>query len=120
MLRLDVSVHVTPGSALRAIRGIHTLVWAFFASAILAMPVAAWQRRFGWFLALTGLVFVEVIVLALNKMRCPLTGVAARYTSERQANFDIYLPVWLARYNKEIFGSLFVFGLLLGLVRWLR
>ncbi|MEW5983479.1 MAG: hypothetical protein AB1806_14090 [Acidobacteriota bacterium] len=25
----------------------HTIVWAFFASAILAIPVAAWYRRFG-------------------------------------------------------------------------
>jgi len=94
-------------------------VWAFFAGAILAIPVAAWQRRFGWFLALTGVVLVEVGVLAFNRMRCPLTAVAARYTPDRAPNFDIYLPVWLARYNKEIFGTLFVAGVLLGAVRWL-
>lgn len=95
----------------------HTIVWAFFASAILAIPVAAWYRRFGLFLVLTGIVMVEVLVLALNGMRCPLTGVAARYTDDRRDNFDIYLPLVIARYNKEIFGSLFVLGLLLGLVR---
>lgn len=95
----------------------HTIVWAFFASAILAIPVAAWYRRFGLFLVLTGIVMVEVLVLALNGMRCPLTGVAARYTDDRRDNFDIYLPLVIARYNKEIFGPLFVLGLLLGLVR---
>lgn len=110
---------ITPVFALRAIRWIHTIVWAFFASAVLAIPVAAWQRRFGLFLGLTGIVLVEVAVLAVNQMRCPLTAVAARYTPERHANFDIYLPRWLAQYNKEIFGSLFVLGLLVGLVRWL-
>ena len=26
---------------------------------------------------------------------------------DRSANFDIYLPLWLARHNKTIFGSVF-------------
>ena len=58
------------------------------------------------------------IVLGVNAWRCPLTGVAARYTDQRQDNFDIFLPVWLARYNKEIFGTLFVLGLLVTASRW--
>ena len=41
----------------------------------------------------------------------------ARYTDDRRPNFDIYLPSWLARYNKQIFGSLFAAGILLVLVR---
>jgi hypothetical protein len=28
----------------------------------------------------------------------------------RRDNFDIYLPLWLARRNKAIFGALFVLG----------
>ncbi len=112
-------MNLTPLVALRAIRLIHTIVWAFFACAVLAIPVAAWQRRFELMLWLTGIVFVEVIVLLVNRFRCPLTGVAARYTTEREPNFDIYLPTWLAQYNKEIFGSIFVAGLALGVVRWL-
>lgn len=111
--------HFTPRVALCLIRWVHTIVWAFFASAVLAIPVAAWQGRFTLLLWLTGIVLIEVIVLVVNQFRCPLTGVAARYTSERQPNFDIYLPSWLAKYNKEIFGSIFVAGLVLGLVRWL-
>ena len=95
----------------------HTIVWAFFAGAILAMPFAVWFGRFGLFLLLAGVVMVEVAVLAFNRMRCPLTAVAARYTDDRRDNFDIYLPLVVARYNKEIFGSLFVVGLLYGLVR---
>lgn len=61
---------------------------------------------------------VEVAVLALNAWRCPLTGVAARYTDDRRDNFDIYLPLWLARYNKHIFGSLFVGGILAAWALW--
>jgi hypothetical protein len=47
-----------------------------------------------------------------------LTAVAARYTSNRADNFDIFLPVWLARYNKAIFGLLFVGALVYTLVAW--
>ena len=49
-------------------------------------------------------------VVAVNRGRCPLTDWAARYTSNRADNSDIFLPIWLARYNKVIFGSLFVAG----------
>ncbi len=37
-----------------------------------------------------------------------MTDWAARFTEDRADNFDIYLPNWLARYNKAIFGTLFV------------
>lgn len=58
------------------------------------------------------------MVLLVNRWSCPLTAVAARYTADRRPNFDIYLPEWLARYNKEVFGTLFVAGLLYSLARW--
>jgi hypothetical protein len=38
--------------------------------------------------------------------------------SFRAANFDIYLPLWLATYNKHVFGPLFVAGILVALYRW--
>jgi hypothetical protein len=44
---------------------------------------------------------------------------AERYTANRSDNFDIFLPVWLARNNKLIFGSLFAVSEVLLLVRWL-
>ena len=37
---------------------------------------------------------------------------------DRRENFDIYLPVWLAKYNKLIFGSLYVASVAFALVRW--
>jgi hypothetical protein len=49
-------------------------------------------------------------VLAINGGKCPLTDLAARYTTDRVHNFDIYLPNWLAQHNKIIFGALFVAG----------
>ena len=98
---------------------LHTVVWAFFAGCIVALPVFAWVGRLRTATLFATLVLIEVLVLALNAWRCPLTPIAARYTSDRRANFDIFLPEWLARFNKEIFGTLYTAGLLLLLTRWL-
>ena len=57
-------------------------------------------------------------MLLFNKFRCPLTAVAARYTDDRRDNFDIYLPEWLARHNKIIFGTLYFAGVAFALTRW--
>jgi hypothetical protein len=93
-------------------------VWAFFAGSIVAIPVLAALRRLGAALVFIAIVLVEVVVLAVNGMRCPLTGVAARYTEDRRDNFDIYLPEWLARYNKHIFGTLYVLAVLYTAAQW--
>ena len=58
------------------------------------------------------IIVLEGIVLAAFKMSCPLTIVARRYSDSTKDNFDIYLPCWIARYNKVIFTSLFVLGLI--------
>ena len=105
-------------AALRKVKLLHTVAWAFFAGCILLVPLAAWQRRFDFALVLIMIVTVEVAVLVWNRFKCPLTDVAARYTDDRRDNFDIYLPLWLARYNKHIFGSLFAAGILFTLIQW--
>jgi hypothetical protein len=118
-MQAQQATHVRSGP-LVAIKAAHTLVWALFAGCIVAIPFASWQgehRAAAWLMAI---VFVEVAVLALNRMRCPLTGWAGRYTDDRRDNFDIYLPLWLARRNKLIFGALYVAGSAFALVRWLR
>jgi ABC-type uncharacterized transport system permease subunit len=96
----------------------HTVAWAVFAGCILAIPVFAWRGELGVAAVLIAIVSAEVIVLVVNGMRCPLTGIAARYTDDRRDNFDIYLPPWLAKYNKIIFGTLFAAGVLLTVARW--
>jgi hypothetical protein len=101
-----------------AIKLLHTVVWALLAGCILALPVLAAKRRFAWCGILTVIILVECGVLALNRGRCPLTDLAARYTHNRADNFDIYLPLWLARHNKQIFGGLFVVNELI--VLWFR
>ncbi|HVA01252.1 MAG TPA: hypothetical protein VMV34_06290 [Terriglobia bacterium] len=109
----------SPASALIAIRLLHTAVWAVIAGCIGALPGVALMGRLDWAAALSVIVLVECGVIGLNKGRCPLTNVAVRYTENRADNFDIYLPRWLARNNKGVFGALFVAGELVVLWRWL-
>jgi polyferredoxin len=104
---------------LRAIRLLHTAVWAVFAGCIVAIPVLTWLGRFRAAAVLAAVVLSEVAVLWLNGWNCPLTAVAARYTDDRRANFDICLPEWLARYNKEIFGPLYAIGVAYLVARYL-
>jgi hypothetical protein len=107
-----------PSTTLVVIKVMHTFVWAIFVACIVAIPIMSWLGRHSaaaWFAAI---VAAECIVLVVNKMRCPLTSVAARYTEDRSANFDIYLPQWLARHNKLIFGALYLAGIVYFVVRW--
>ena len=96
----------------------HTIIWAFLVACILAIPLLGWADRYREAMWLTGIVFAEIFVLILNDWQCPLTGLAARHTDDRRDNFDIYLPTWLARHNKVIFGSLFVAGEVTVILRW--
>ena len=107
-----------PVAALRSIKLLHTAVWLLFAVCIMAIPILGYVGRFRQAAWLVCIVMMEVLVLVFNGLRCPLTDVASRYTQDRRDNFDIYLPVWIARHNKSIFGILFVLGSLFTLARW--
>lgn len=113
-------VEMNPAARLQAVKILHTLVWAFFAGCIVAIPMASWHGQHRVALGLVAVVFIEVLVLVFNRWSCPLTGVAARYTDDRQPNFDIYLPRWLAQYNKQVFGALYVGGTVYAGLAWAR
>src|SRR4051812_49175252 len=99
---------------------LHTVIWAMLAGCIVALPVAAHRQRFDVAFILTAIILTECGILGLNHGRCPLTDVATWYTQDRRASFDIFLPAWLARYNKTIFGTLFVINELIVLWYWAR
>jgi hypothetical protein len=106
--------HDADARALLAVKMVHTIVWAFFVACIVAIPVLTWRGELVGATVFAGIVLVEVLVLAVNHWSCPLTPVAARFTEDRRANFDIFLPEWLARHNKVVFGGLYLAG-----VAWL-
>lgn len=107
-------------AALKAIKAAHMIVWALFAGCIFAIPFASWFGQHRVAVGFAAIVFAEVVVLVFNHWRCPLTSVAARYTDDRRENFDIYLPEWLAKYNKLIFGALYFASVAFALARWAR
>jgi hypothetical protein len=103
------------------IKFLHTLVWVFFVAIILYVVYSGITGRITSFTWVSiGLVLVEGLVLLIFKMFCPLTVIARRYSDSKKANFDIFLPEWLAKYNKEIFTSIYVIGVVLVLLRYFR
>ncbi len=107
-------------SILIGIKLLHTIVWLGFVACIVAVPFAAEFRHFRAAVIFSCVILVECMILAVNRCRCPLTNLAEAFTKERADNFDIYLPLGVARYNKVVFGSLFVAGEIFALVQWFR
>jgi hypothetical protein len=92
------------------VKTVHTFTWGIFVLAIFAIPAVTVLGDLHSAIWLSVVVWIEVFVLIINHMRCPLTGIAERYASNRADNFDIFLPTWLARNNKLIFGTAFAAG----------
>jgi hypothetical protein len=99
---------------LTRIKLLHTIIWAIMAAAILYILYCGIIGRLTILTWISlALALGECVVIVLNKWTCPLTPLAAKHTDSREPNFDIFLPRWLAQYNKEIFGTILVVGLLL-------
>jgi len=90
------------------IKSIHTLIWLFFNVVIFYLLYAVIINKIDlWVWVCIGLVLIEGLVLLAFKWFCPLTVIARKYSDSAQANFDIFLPHWLAKYNKLIYTSIF-------------
>jgi hypothetical protein len=105
---------IRPASKLVLIKSIHTLIWAIMVCIIAYVVysgVSGDVTVYSW-LAVAA-VITEGLVLWMFKGKCPLTVWARNYSDSQKDNFDIYLPEWLARYNKLIFTAVFGVGLVL-------
>lgn len=103
------------------IKIIHTLIWIFFVTVIFYIVYSGVTNRVNLLTWLCiGLVFLEGAVLLIFKMACPLTLVARKFSDSQKDNFDIYLPNWLAKYNKIIFTSIFTIGVVLAIYRTIK
>jgi hypothetical protein len=100
------------------IKLLHTVIWVFFVGVIFYVLYSGITDNVT---ALTwigiALVIGEGLTLLVFRMFCPLTLIARKYSDSEKDNFDIFLPNWLARYNKVIFTSIFVFAVVLVLYR---
>ncbi len=98
---------MTGETKLTIIKTIHTLVWLFFNFVIFYMLYAVIVNKLDvWLWIGYGLVILEGITLLVFKFFCPLTIIARKYSDSTKANFDIYLPNWLAKYNKPIYTTI--------------
>ncbi len=105
---------MTPATKLILAKLLHTLIWIFFNVVIFYLLYAVIVNKIDkWVWICIGLIFLEVVTLAIFKRMCPVTLVARRYSDSQKANFDIYLPEWLAKYNKEIYTVIVIICLVI-------
>lgn len=111
---------ITNSQKLLVIKIIHTLVWVFFNVVIFYLLYAVVANRIDkWVWICLGLIVLEGLVLLVFKKMCPITVVARKYSDSKQDNFDIFLPNWLARYNKEIYTSIVLISVIILIYRLL-
>lgn len=98
-----------PGAKLVAVKLLHTAIWIFFNIVIGYMLWAVISGRLDRWLWLGWvLILCEALTLWAFRFYCPLTLWARRYSDSDRANFDIYLPEWLARNNQRIYTVIMV------------
>lgn len=99
---------------LTLVKSIHTAIWVFFNLVLIYLYYTVLSSNINYLFWIgIGLFGLEMLVLLLYRWHCPLTFVARRYSDSPMDNFDIYLPLWLARYNKSIYSALLGFLLIL-------
>src|SRR4051812_45545201 len=67
------------------------------------MPVVA-NKIDKWVWICISSIFLEGVILIAFKNFCPITIIARKFSNSQKDNFDIYLPNWLAKYNKQIYS----------------
>lgn len=107
---------------LKTIKTLHTLVWMIMVSAVFYIFYAGVTNTFNETLRIALLLMgLEITALLLNRWICPFTTIAKKYTDNHEkANFDIYLPAWLAGNNKSFFSVLFSVGLILVVFNFIK
>jgi len=114
MQRQKQSIGVSELSRLTFLKLLHTLVWVFYNIVIFYFLYAVIMNRIDrWVWICLGLIVLEGLILLAFKSLCPITVVARRYSDSDKANFDIYLPNWLAKYNKVIYTTIVLIGVVI-------
>ena len=102
------------------VKTIHTLIWVFFNIVIFYLLYAVVVNKIDkWVWICIGLIVMEGLVLLIFKRVCPVTLIARKYSDSTRDNFDIYLPNWLAKYNKEIYSFIVLIAIVILVYRLL-
>ena len=102
------------------VKTMHTLIWVFFNIVIFYLLYAVIVNKIDkWVWICIGLIVMEGLVLLIFKRVCPVTLIARKYSDSTRDNFDIYLPNWLAKYNKEIYSFIVLIAIVILVYRLL-
>ena len=105
---------MTPTIKLNITKTIHSIIWVFFNGVIFYLYYAVITNKIDkWVWICIGIILLEGIVLLVFKRSCPITLIARKYSDSTKDNFDIFLPNWIARYNKFIYTILFAIALII-------
>jgi hypothetical protein len=109
---------MNPQQKLLLLKLLHTVIWLFFVGVIFYILYSGISNRINMYTWIAiGLIVGEGLTLVLFKMFCPITVLARKYSDSDKDNFDIFLPNWLARYNKIIFTSIYVVAVIIVFLR---
>lgn len=109
---------MTPTTNLTLIKLLHTIIWLLFNVIIFYFLYAVITDTIDYRVwVCLGLLVAEGIVLLVFKSICLVTVLARKYSDSQKPNFDIYLPEWLAKYNKAIYTTIVVIAILILIYR---
>jgi len=98
---------ISPAAKLVLVKLLHTAIWIFFNIVIFYLLYAVIVNKIDiWVWVCLGLIGIETLILLVFQRVCPVTLLAKRYSDSSRANFDIYLPHWLAKHNKLIYSTI--------------
>ncbi len=107
-----------PAAKLHAVKLIHTIIWIFFNIVIFYLLYTAVTGNINvWTWICLGIIILEGVILLVFKNICPVTVVARKYSDSTKENFDIFLPNWLAKYNKIIYTTIVAVAVILIIIR---
>jgi hypothetical protein len=105
---------MTNKNKLILVKLLHTVVWLFFNVVIFYLLYAVIVNKIDiWVWICLGLILLEGAVLLVFKKMCPITLIARKYSDSPNHNFDIYLPEWLAKYNKLIYTTIVIIAVII-------
>jgi len=96
------------------IKLIHSIIFFIMVICLFYVLYGAFTRTYNVILLIAlAAIFLEGLVLLLNRWQCPLTNLAKRYGDETGTITDIFLPAWLSPHTFKIFGALLAIGLVM-------
>ena len=111
-------MEMTENLKLGLVKVIHTIIWVFFNLVIFYLLYAVIANKIDkWVWICISLILLEGVILVVFKNICPVTLIARKYSKSQKDNFDIYLPNWLARYNKEIYSIIVLIAIVILIYR---